>query len=74
MRLRHAAARIALTLWVNRSSVPVGLCMKVPPRVEYSLTELGESLNEALKPLGDWGEAHMERIAERRRARQTGAR
>ena len=47
---------------------------EVPPRVEYSLTELGESLNEALKPLGDWGEAHMERIAERRRARGNGIR
>jgi len=34
--------------------------------VEYSLTELGESLNEALLPLGDWGERHMEIIAARR--------
>src|SRR5690554_1550119 len=39
---------------------------EVPPRVEYSLTELGESLNEALLPLGDWGERHMEIIAARR--------
>jgi DNA-binding HxlR family transcriptional regulator len=36
---------------------------EIPPRVEYSLTELGESLNEALGPLGDWGEKHMRRIA-----------
>lgn len=36
---------------------------EIPPRVEYSLTNLGESLNEALGPLGDWGEQHMERIA-----------
>jgi DNA-binding HxlR family transcriptional regulator len=36
---------------------------EIPPRVEYSLTMLGESLNEALGPLGDWGEQHMERIA-----------
>lgn len=34
----------------------------VPPRVDYSLTPLGESLNTALLPLGDWGEQHMERI------------
>jgi DNA-binding HxlR family transcriptional regulator len=36
---------------------------EVPPRVEYSLTDLGESLNAALVPLGDWGERHMDRIA-----------
>ncbi len=40
---------------------------EVPPRVEYSLTELGETLNAALGPLGDWGERHMERIAATRR-------
>jgi DNA-binding HxlR family transcriptional regulator len=36
---------------------------QVPPKVEYSLTPLGESLNAALLPLGDWGEQHMARIA-----------
>ena len=36
---------------------------EVPPRVEYSLTALGESLNRALMPLCDWGEEHMDRIA-----------
>jgi DNA-binding HxlR family transcriptional regulator len=35
---------------------------QVPPRVEYSLTEFGESLNRALDPLCEWGERHMERI------------
>lgn len=28
---------------------------EVRPRVEYSLTDLGASLNEALAPLGAWG-------------------
>ena len=37
---------------------------EVPPRVEYALTEFGASLYEALKPLCEWGEAHMARIAE----------
>jgi DNA-binding HxlR family transcriptional regulator len=32
---------------------------EVPPRVEYSLTERGETLNEALGPLGDWGKENM---------------
>ncbi|MFF7410567.1 winged helix-turn-helix transcriptional regulator [Streptomyces lydicus] len=31
----------------------------VPPKVAYSLTEAGTSLNEALAPLGAWGRAHM---------------
>lgn len=38
---------------------------EVPPRVEYSVTEFGGSLNEALAPLGDWGSQHMARIAAR---------
>jgi DNA-binding HxlR family transcriptional regulator len=32
---------------------------QVPPKVEYSLTALGESLNEALAPLDAWGADHM---------------
>jgi DNA-binding HxlR family transcriptional regulator len=35
---------------------------QVPPRVEYSATDLGASLNEALMPLCDWGEKHAEQI------------
>ncbi|WP_052668678.1 winged helix-turn-helix transcriptional regulator [Nitriliruptor alkaliphilus] len=35
---------------------------QVPPKVVYSLTDLGESLNAALEPLGDWGEQHMTHI------------
>jgi DNA-binding HxlR family transcriptional regulator len=34
---------------------------EVPPRVEYSLTRLGASLNEALAPLADWGERYEKR-------------
>lgn len=32
---------------------------QVPPRVEYSLTELGQSLNVALVPLDAWGAEHI---------------
>ena len=35
---------------------------EVPPRVEYSLTEHGLSLNRALGPLGQWGSERIERI------------
>lgn len=30
---------------------------EVPPRVDYALTEWGLSLNKALAPIADWGEA-----------------
>lgn len=39
---------------------------EVPPRVEYSLTPFGESLNMALEPLCSWGEQNAEAIAARR--------
>lgn len=32
---------------------------EVPPRVEYSLTDLGHALNRALEPLGEWGTEHL---------------
>lgn len=35
---------------------------QVPPKVEYSLTGFGHSLNAAMAPLGEWGEEHVERI------------
>jgi DNA-binding HxlR family transcriptional regulator len=34
---------------------------EVPPRVEYSLTELGKAIHPSLEILGDWGiKAHNE--------------
>jgi DNA-binding HxlR family transcriptional regulator len=35
---------------------------QVPPKVEYSLTDLGVSLNAALRPLGAWGAEHRAHI------------
>jgi DNA-binding HxlR family transcriptional regulator len=35
---------------------------QVPPKVEYSLTDDGRELNEALGPLGDWGRQRIARI------------
>lgn len=35
---------------------------QVPPKVVYSLTSLGESLDRALAPLGEWGEQHLDHI------------
>ncbi|MBL1101085.1 winged helix-turn-helix transcriptional regulator [Streptomyces coffeae] len=47
---------------------------QVPPKVEYSLTEHGVSLNAALAPLGQWGSERIQRIgAEKIGAAQKGA-
>lgn len=47
---------------VHREAYP-----EIPPRVEYSLTELGVSLNEALLPLCHWGERYGDDIQAIRR-------
>ena len=34
----------------------------IPPRVDYELTDIGRSLSEPVKVLGEWAFAHLERI------------
>lgn len=41
---------------------------EVPPRVEYSLTDLGRSLIEPIAIIGDWAEVHVHRITAAQRA------
>jgi len=41
----------------------------VPPKVEYSLTEYGCSLEQALQTICEWGKMHMERIGATERFR-----
>jgi DNA-binding HxlR family transcriptional regulator len=36
---------------------------EIPPRVEYSLTPLGEDLARALRPLEEWGDRHSGRLS-----------
>ncbi|PLR47594.1 transcriptional regulator [Chimaeribacter arupi] len=35
---------------------------EVPPRVEYSITEFGRTLAQALQPLCEWGNANRSRV------------
>ncbi|RJF85678.1 transcriptional regulator [Sphingomonas cavernae] len=37
---------------------------EIPPRVEYSVTELGRTLNDAVTPLATWGKVYSKRIME----------
>jgi DNA-binding HxlR family transcriptional regulator len=40
----------------------------IPPRVDYQSTQLGRSLWEAVKPLGDWARGHIKHITRARAA------
>ncbi len=42
---------------LNRKVYPV-----VPPKVEYSLTEFGQTMTPILKAMYDWGYTYIERI------------
>ena len=48
---------------VKRTQFPT-----IPPRVDYELTELGRSLWEAVKPLGQWAQGHVRHITRARAA------
>ena len=47
-------------LLVHREVFP-----QIPPKVEYSLTANGRALQDALKPLCNWGSKHMKQIGAR---------
>jgi DNA-binding HxlR family transcriptional regulator len=48
---------------VKRTQFPT-----IPPRVDYELTELGRSLWEAVEPLGEWAQGHVQHITKARAA------
>ena len=45
---------------VHRHAYP-----QVPPKVEYSFTDYGRSLEPVLKVLCDWGEEHLDKFPNR---------
>jgi DNA-binding HxlR family transcriptional regulator len=48
---------------VKRTQFPT-----IPPRVDYELTQLGRSLWDAVKPLGEWAQGHVRHITKARAA------
>lgn len=48
---------------VKRTQFPT-----IPPRVDYELTQLGRSLWEAVKPLGQWARGYVTHITRARAA------
>ena len=53
---------------ISRKVYPV-----VPPRVEYSLTEMGQSLVPLINDLTAWAQQNMARIMSHRRAEESDA-
>ena len=41
--------------------------LEIPPRVEYELTSLGQSLSPVEAAIDAWGEAHMPRVEQARK-------
>ena len=67
-QLRELEADVIVIREAVRGLIADGIVVRkdfreIPPRVEYSLTEFGVSLGQALKPLCDWGREHTERIS-----------
>jgi DNA-binding HxlR family transcriptional regulator len=52
---------------VRRTVYPV-----VPPKVEYALTPLGETLIEPIAAIGVWAELHMDEVAQARESHDVG--
>ncbi len=44
---------------------------EVPPKVEYTLAELGQTLKPVLKVVQKWGVGYLDRITESKRANHT---
>ena len=44
---------------------------EVPPRVEYALTEHGETLKSVIRALAGWGHEHLKRKGQRQPSPQT---
>jgi len=62
------ASRRILNLQLNalelHELVSKKIYAQLPPKVEYSLTDLGKSLIPVICTLGEWGDQHQEKLRE----------
>jgi DNA-binding HxlR family transcriptional regulator len=65
--LTQTLRKLARDRLVRRTVYPV-----VPPRVEYALTPLGQTITAPLRALYTWTEDHRKEILQARRASQRG--
>jgi DNA-binding HxlR family transcriptional regulator len=65
--LTQTLRKLARDRLVHRTVYPV-----VPPRVDYALTPLGQTITEPLSALYAWTEDHVAEILQARRASQRG--
>jgi DNA-binding HxlR family transcriptional regulator len=63
-----AATRRVLNVQLNQLEehelIAKTIYAELPPKVEYSLTELGQTVLPVITALGEWGDAHQEQLRE----------
>ena len=47
---------------LRSAGIVIGVCAEMPARVEYALTDLGETLCPVMHMLQDWAEANIDRV------------
>jgi len=62
------ASRCILNMQLNALEIHELVTKKIypqlPPKVEYSLTDLGKSLIPVIQALGEWGDEHQDKLRE----------
>jgi DNA-binding HxlR family transcriptional regulator len=62
------ASRRILNMQLNALEIHELVTKKIypqlPPKVEYSLTDLGKSLIPVIQALGEWGDEHQDKLRE----------
>ena len=62
LQITHATLSSQLKSLEREGIVRRTVYPEVPPRVEYSLTELGESMRPVLSAMGDWGKVYKDAL------------
>ena len=59
-KMTHATLSVQLKTLVENGLVERRQYESIPPRVEYSLTEIGEKFRPVITALQDWGQEYIE--------------